>query len=59
MERFVKEYANYIIKNAKFCKDYEKIDKAEKAVKLRMRDLVSASEVMAYLAKLDNPPYRF
>lgn len=59
MERFVKEYASYIIKNAKSYKDTEKIVKAEKICKMRNRELISASEAMAYLAKLDNPSYRF
>ena len=56
MERFVKEYASYIVKNAKAYKDNEK---AEKIVRMRNRELISASEAMAYLAKLDNPSYRF
>lgn len=59
MERFVKEYASYIIKNAKNYKDTEKIAKVEKICKMRNRELISASEAMAYLAKLDNPSYRF
>lgn len=59
MERFVKEYASYIIKNAKAYKDNEKAEKAGKIVRMRNRELISASEAMAYLAKLDNPSYRF
>lgn len=34
MERFVKEYASYIIKNAKAYKDTEKIAKVEKICKM-------------------------
>ena len=59
MERFVKEYASYIIKNAKAYKDNEKAYKADKIVWVRNCELISASEAMAYLAKLDNPSYRF
>lgn len=59
MERFVKEYASYIIKNAKTYKDNEKAENAGKIVRMRNRELISASEAMAYLAKLDNPSYRF
>lgn len=59
MERFVKEYASYIVKTAKSYKDNEKAEKAEKIVRMRNRELISASEAMAYLAKLDNPSYRF
>ena len=55
MERFVKEYASYIVKNAKAYKDNEK----DKIVRMRNRELISASEAMAYLAKLDNPSYLF
>lgn len=53
MERFVKEYASYIIKNAKTYKDNEKAKKADKIVRMRNRELISTSEAMAYLAKLD------
>lgn len=59
MECFVKEYANYIIKSAKTYKDSEKAEKAEKIVRIRMRGLISTSEAMAELAKLDNPSYLF
>mgnify|MGYP006902875493 FL=1 len=59
MERFVKEYANYIIKNAKSYKDNEKAEKAEKIVRLRNRELISTNEAMAELAKIANPSYRF
>lgn len=59
MERFVKEYASYIVKNAKAYKDNEKAEKADKIVRMRNRELISASEAMAYLAKLDNPSYLF
>lgn len=44
MERFVKEYASYIIKNAKAYKDTEKIAKVEKICKMRMRGLISPTE---------------
>lgn len=33
MERFVKEYASYIVKNAKAYKDNEKAEKADKIVR--------------------------
>lgn len=56
MERFVKEYASYIIKNTK---DTETAEKAEKICKLRNRELISSNEAMAYLAKLANPSYFF
>ena len=56
MERFVKEYASYIVKTAKSYKDNEK---AEKIVRIRMRGLISTSEAMAELAKLDNPSYLY
>lgn len=59
MERFVKEYASYIIKNAKSYKDNETAEKAEKICKMRNRELISANEAMAYLAKLANPSYFF
>lgn len=59
MERFVKEYASYIVKNAKAYKDNKKAEKADKIVRMRNRELISASEAMAYLAKLDNPSYLF
>ena len=59
MERFVKEYANYIIKNAKSYKDNETAEKAEKIVRLRNRELISTNEAMAELAKIANPSYRF
>lgn len=59
MERFVKEYASYIVKTAKSYKDNETAEKAEKVVRIRMRGLISTSEAMAELAKLDNPSYRF
>ena len=55
MERFVKEYASYIIKHAKAYKDTEKIAKVEKICKMRMRGLISPTEAMHALANADEP----
>lgn len=55
MERFVKEYASYIIKIAKNYKDTEKIAKVEKICKMRMRGLISSTEAMHALTHLVEP----
>ena len=55
MERFVKEYANYIIKSAKAEKDTTSIEKVEKICKLRMRGLISPTEAMHALANVHEP----
>lgn len=55
MERFVKEYASYVIKIAKNYKDTEKIAKVEKICKMRMRGLISPTEAMHALTHLVEP----
>ena len=70
MERFIKEYANYIkVKREKFFKAYnenvgtsldyngliEFEDRIDKLLRLRERDLISTDETMAELTKMACP----
>ena len=55
MERFVKEYANYLIKSAKQYNDAEQAEKIEKILRLRNRELISTNETIIELAKVACP----
>lgn len=55
MERFVKEYANYLLKTAKEQKDALEVEKINRTIHLRERGVISTNETIISLARIACP----